>query len=358
MTRLSVRELTKSFGALRALGGVSFDVQSGGTVALLGPSGCGKTTLLRIVAGFERPDAGSVVIGDETVTGPGIWKRPERRSIGYVAQEGALFPHLTVAGNIEFALGRADRRAGARVAELLDLVSLERSQLSRFPHELSGGQQQRVALARALARRPSLMLLDEPFAALDASLRASTRELMGAALAAEKVTTVLVTHDQEEALSFADQVVLIRDGLVQQSGDPRELYRRPVDAWTAGFIGDAVLLTARLRDGTATTAVGPIPVTGGPADGVATVLLRPEQLVLRALTPADRPTQPDLNGHVTGEVLAVSYRGHDTLATVRLDDRPELEVQCRIAGDAPWLGTGVHVAVQAHGQAVVVPTPT
>ncbi|MEO5834921.1 MAG: ABC transporter ATP-binding protein [Nakamurella sp.] len=350
MTALSVRGVDKSFGSVRALDDVSFDVERGSTAALLGPSGCGKTTLLRIIAGFERPDHGSVSVDDELVTASGIWKRPERRSIGYVSQEGALFPHLTVAGNIEFALTRPERRDGTRVAELLALVSLDPSQLTRFPHQLSGGQQQRVALARAMARRPGLMLLDEPFAALDASLRADTRDLMAAALAAEKVTTVLVTHDQEEALSFADHVVVLRDGRVRQSGGPREVYERPVDAWTAAFVGDAVLVPARLQQGRAYTALGVVPFTGGEPDGEGTVLLRPEQLDLTQFTGAVGSEDA-----IIGDVVAFSYRGHDTLASVTLHDQPEVTVACRIPGNAGWLSTGTRVAIRVLGGAVVVP---
>lgn len=350
MTALSIRDVSRSFGSVRALAGVSVEVEAGSTVALLGPSGCGKTTLLRIVAGFDRPDDGAVTIDDEVVTGPGRWVPPERRSIGYVAQEGALFPHLTVEGNIRFALTRAERRDGTRVAELLALVSLDDGQRTRLPHQLSGGQQQRVALARALARRPGLMLLDEPFAALDASLRAGTRELMAAALAAEKVTTVLVTHDQEEALSFADRVVVMRDGRIRQAGTPREVYARPADAWTAAFVGDAVLLPAHLEAGRAVTALGVVPVTphSPHPTGAGTVLLRPEQLVLSPLTAQGDP------GRVTGTVVSTSYRGHDSVVVIAIPDRTKLTITCRVAGDAGWLTAGVAIFVRVRGNVIPV----
>ncbi len=355
MTELSVRSVGKSFGQVRALNEVSFDVDSGSTTALLGPSGCGKTTLLRIVGGFEQPDAGTVWISDQLVSGAGVSTRPEHRSIGYVAQEGALFPHLTVAGNIQFALHRAERRAKTRLAELLELVSLDADQLTRYPHQLSGGQQQRVALARALARRPSLMLLDEPFAALDASLRADTRDLMAAALAAEKVTTVLVTHDQEEALSFADQVVVLRDGRVRQAGRPRDLYNNPADQWTAQFLGDAVLVPATVTSGRASSALGTVPVSGETRDGPTTLMMRPEQL---RLTPIGDSSHPDSShgdsshgDSIYGDIIGVSYRGHDTVATVRLAVHPALTISCRSAGDPAGLQPGVQVQVTVTGEA-------
>jgi iron(III) transport system ATP-binding protein len=348
VTALSVRGVSRSFGPVTALDDVSFEVDSSATVALLGPSGCGKTTLLRIIAGFDRPDRGTVVIAEEVVTGDGAFLRPERRQIGYVAQEGALFPHLTVAGNIEFALTRSERRSGGRLAELLALVSLDDGQRGRYPHQLSGGQQQRVALARALARRPALMLLDEPFAALDASLRIGTRELMAAALDAEKVTTVLVTHDQEEALSFADHVVVMRDGRVRQVGPPRQVYERPADAWTASFVGDAVLLAAQIRAAYAHTALGLLPVAGTAADGAATVMLRPEQLQLQPLTARGIP---DI---VVGDVASVSYRGHDTVVGVRVAELTDRVLACRVPGDAGWITEGRDVGIRVLGSAVVV----
>jgi iron(III) transport system ATP-binding protein len=358
MTALEVRGVSKAFGLVHALDGVTFDVATGRIAALLGPSGCGKTTLLRIIAGFERPDSGSVSIDGAPVTRPGVLVRPEHRSIGYVAQEGALFPHLTVAQNIAFALSVAERRQGARVARLLDLVSLDRSQLSRYPHELSGGQQQRVALARALARRPRLMLLDEPFAALDTSLRAETRNLMAAALAASDVTTVLVTHDQEEALSFADQIVVLRNGSVRQVGSPRDLYETPVDAWTAGFVGDAVLIPGRVADGWADTPIGRIPLAGDAptrADSLASVLIRPEQVELTR--PVGHTPGASDSPVVAGTVSTVSYRGHDTVATVTLNRRADVTVQCRILGDVDWIAPGVAVVVRVRGQGRLFTSP-
>ncbi|MBC7373654.1 MAG: ABC transporter ATP-binding protein, partial [Frankiales bacterium] len=227
---LRVRGLSKAFGA-PVLNGLDLDVVAGSLVALLGPSGCGKTTLLRLVAGFEPTDAGTVEVGGQLVAGPGCHVAPERRRVGIVPQEGALFPHLSVHDNVAFGLTRAQRR-GTRPDEVLELVGL--AELGRrMPHELSGGQQQRVALARALAPRPSLVLLDEPFSALDAGLRATVRAEVRASLQAAGAAAVLVTHDQQEALSVADVVAVVRDGQVVQAGDPWSVYAQPADLGVA-----------------------------------------------------------------------------------------------------------------------------
>ena len=221
MSALSVTGVTKGFGAAPVLDGLDLTVPSGELVSVLGPSGCGKTTLLRLVAGFMRPDAGGIELDGQPVAGGGHWVPAPKRHIGYVAQEGALFPHLDVAANVGFGLPRAERRARARTRELLALVELGTELLDRYPHQLSGGQQQRVALARALARRPSLVLLDEPFAALDAQLRLQTGAAITHALRAAEATAILVTHDQSEALSLTDTVAVMRrrtDRAVRSAG--------------------------------------------------------------------------------------------------------------------------------------------
>ena len=260
-TPLVVAGLAKAFGRTEVLRGLDLEVPAGSLTAVLGPSGCGKTTLLRILAGFERPDAGSVRAGGRELAGPGVEVAAERRRIGLVPQEGALFPHLSVAANVGFGLPR--RQRAARVAELLELLGLAGLE-QRHPHQLSGGQQQRVALARALAPAPEVILLDEPFDALDAGLRAQVRAEVRAALRETDTTGMLVTHDQEEALSLADQVAVLRDGRIVQSGPPRELYAEPIDLEVALFVGDAVVLEAEVEGAVASTVLGRLAVADPP----------------------------------------------------------------------------------------------
>ena len=311
MTALSVSGVHKAYGETEVLRGVDLRVPHGGLTAILGPSGCGKTTLLRLIAGFADPDAGSIVFGDEVVVGDGVSVPPQRRRVGYVPQEGALFPHLSVTDNITFGLPRRDRRGRRRVGELLDLVGLAGVLAGRYPHELSGGQQQRVALARALAPRPAVVLLDEPFAALDAALREGTRRAVAAALRAADATAVLVTHDQSEALSLADEVGVMRDGLLVQLDSPSTVYSRPADTGVAAFVGDAVLISAVINGKHATCALGTVEVVGTCPPGPATVLLRPEQLRIGPVGADGTPAR----------VREIAYYGHD--ATVRLDLLPD-----------------------------------
>jgi iron(III) transport system ATP-binding protein len=320
---LVARGLKKSFGPTEVLIGLDLDVPASSLTAVLGPSGCGKTTLLRLVAGFDRPDAGALRLGDRDLAGPGVHVPAERRRIGLVPQEGALFPHLTVAANIGFGLPR--RRRAARVAELLPLVDLD-GLGKRYPHQLSGGQQQRVALARALAPTPEVILLDEPFDALDAGLRAQVRSEVRDVLRGTGTTALLVTHDQEEALSLADRVAVMREGKIVQVGDPRTVYREPVDLETARFLGDAVVIEGDLRNGTAATTLGPVPIrrSAGPQSGPVVVLLRPEQIVCRA---GGSPGAP-------GRVLATEFYGHDSSRLIRLDEGG-VEVIARTLGDQP-----------------------
>ncbi|MHA4853012.1 MULTISPECIES: ABC transporter ATP-binding protein [unclassified Rhodococcus (in: high G+C Gram-positive bacteria)] len=303
---LEVNGLDKSFGSTNVLRHIAFSVEAGSTTAIVGPSGCGKTTLLRLVAGFERPDAGTITLGGRVVAGA-EWIPAHRRSVGYVAQDGALFPHATVAANVGFGLPRR-ARTRARITELLEMVSLDYSYASRRPDQLSGGQQQRVALARALAREPELMLLDEPFSALDAGLRANTRRIVADVLAKAGITTILVTHDQPEALSFADRVAVMSDGRLAQVGTPREIYSAPIDVPTAEFIGDAVVLSAHVEGERARCALGDVAVIANGVQGEARVMLRPEQIEVTA----------DGAG-VAGTVVDVEYLGSEMLLGIRLD---------------------------------------
>jgi iron(III) transport system ATP-binding protein len=304
--------ITRSYGPTRVLHGIHLSVPSGSFTAILGPSGCGKTTLLRLIGGFDEPDSGTICLGDTSLYANGRSVPPERRRIGYVAQEGALFPHLSVADNVAFGLklGKGERQA--RVAKLLATVGLTDADIARrFPHELSGGQQQRVALARALAPAPKVILLDEPFSSLDASLRETTRRLVAESLRAAGATTILVTHDQAEALSLADRVAVMRDGRLVQVASPRELYRRPVDVETALSIGDAVILSATVGDGYATCALGRLDIDVASTGATGQILIRPEQIVL---------VPPGTPASASAQVVDVSYFGHDALARLELDD--------------------------------------
>jgi iron(III) transport system ATP-binding protein len=335
MTALTVSAATKAYGRVTALSGVDLSVPIGALVAVLGPSGCGKTTLLRCVAGLERLDGGRILVNGQPVAGPGTHVSAHRRRVALVPQEGALFPHLSVADNVGYGLDRAARR-GDRVREVLALVGLDRH-ADRMPHQLSGGQQQRVALARALAPRPPLILLDEPFSALDAGLRAELRRDVRAALRADGATAVLVTHDQGEALSLADEVMVMRNGRAVQSGTPTAVYRRPTDPWVARFVGEAMLLPGTARDGQAHTVAGTAPaITAAPEapPHPVTVLVRPEQLRLTAVDSA-------APGTVTGRVLRHDFHGHDTLTVVRLEDGTELMSRALDDETGPPPGTEV-----------------
>ena len=353
MRQLSVTGLHKAFGTHPVLTGLDLDVPAGSFTAILGPSGSGKTTLLRLLAGFEQVDAGSIAIGDRLVDGPGIGHvPPERRQIGYVPQEGALFPHLTVAANVGFGLPA--RRRGTRTAELLAAVGLT-GMGDRYPHQLSGGQQQRVALARALAIKPEVVLLDEPFASLDAHMRASVRADVQQICRAAGTTAVLVTHDQDEALSMADRIAVLRDGRIVQYAAPHELYTRPADPALARFVGDANILDGQLTPAAGqsgpvvATILGTLPVEPssglGPASGPVTVLIRPEQLEIVPGGP-DGGEHPDC---LAGRVVACDYYGHDAVVRVRPDSQHcSGEVIVRTTG-GPQLPAGAPVLVRARG---------
>lgn len=321
-----------------ALDGVDLDIPHGQITSILGPSGSGKTTLLRAIAGTERLDAGTIEIHGRTVEGAGLHVPPERRRVGLVPQDGALFPHLDVGRNVAFGLHRLPRsERRERVEEMLELVGLAGYERRR-PHELSGGQQQRVALARALAPAPDIVLLDEPFGALDAALRVSVRTEVVDLLRAQGATAVLVTHDQDEALSVADLVAVMRDGRIVGAGGPTELYRRPPSLWVAGFLGDAVVLDGELRDGdppTVTCALGtlPVAVTDAPDRGPAQVCCRPEQIrlagrpsPLEGIVRRLRFSGPELIAELEVEGVRIVARWSSTEVGVTEGDRVGLEV--------------------------------
>jgi iron(III) transport system ATP-binding protein len=358
VTELALTGLHKRFGPQTVLCGLDLTVASGSFAALLGSSGAGKTTLLRLLAGFDAPDAGTIAIGGRIVDGPGVHVRPEQRRIGYVPQEGSLFPHLTVAANVAFGLPRAARRDGGAVDELLELVGL--AELGRrYPHQLSGGQQQRVALARALAIKPDVVLLDEPFAALDANLREGVRDEVARILRAKGTTTLLVTHHQDEALSMADQVAVMRGGTIVQYATPQQLYAAPVDADLACFVGAGNLIAGRFEGGEVDTPLGRLPVRWHGAPGAAgcevTVLVRPEQLALYRGGAGGGGGAGGAGG-IAGRVVRSGYHGHDTVVHVALGEGgPDgATVLVRALGDAS-LQPGAAVSVVARGSVLVWP---
>ncbi|MCW2830239.1 MAG: transporter ATP-binding protein [Aeromicrobium sp.] len=332
---LVVSGITKSFGTNRVLDGVDLEVAAGSIVAALGPSGGGKTTLLRIIAGFLEADAGSVTLAGRPLVTDGRGVAPQRRGIGYVPQEGALFPHLDVAANIAFGL-RGRKGRGFDVDEMLALVDLDPSLRNRHPHELSGGQQQRVAVARALAPRPSMVLMDEPFSSLDAGLRVETGKAVVRALRATGATAILVTHDQDEALALADQVAVMRDGRVAQLATPVDLYRRPADPAIASFVGSVVILPATVSGSTAMSPLGAHEVAPGGPQGAVQVLVRPEQLVLNpSSAPGPRARVDD-----------VSFFGHDATVRLALVDS-DVTLDARVLGtELPDIGDLVSVSVR------------
>ena len=327
---VSLVGITKRFGDTLVLDGVDVSVPQGSTCAVLGPSGSGKTTLLRILAGLERADSGSGTIGETTLFDDGgTWLAPERRGLGMVFQDYAVFPHMTVGGNVQYGLPKGN---AARVADVLEMVGLGGFE-SRRPGTLSGGQLQRVALARALAPNPAVLLLDEPFSNLDVALRVRVRSDMHRLLTAAGVTTVFVTHDQEEAFVLGDRVVVLREGRVMQAADPHTLYHEPADAWTAGFVGEVNLLDGTAHGDRAATAIGEVPLRVS-ASGHLTVVVRPEALTLTptltsTLTSSSLPTQSDV---ADATVEVVEFYGHDTMCDVVHDSGLRLKVRVREHG--------------------------
>lgn len=334
---VQVDGLFKRFGDTAAVMGVDLEVPRGRFVALLGPSGCGKTTTLRLIAGFERPDSGTIRIGEEVVVGPGVFVPPERRRVGMVFQEGALFPHMDVAANIAYGVNRTPDR-DRRVAELLELVGLG-GLGDRMPHQLSGGQQQRIALARALAPRPKVVLLDEPFASLDPSLRARLRAEVRSILRQASATAIFVTHDQDEALSMADEVAVMSQGQVIQRATPQRLYGKPSSPTVASFLGAANFLVGDSHEGVVQTELGPLVATET-INGTVDVLIRPEAVRLY------------LDGSSEGRVTDAEFYGHDRMYWVDLPSG--VRVKSRIAGDSP-IRLGDHVRIQVQGPVAVFP---
>ncbi|HEX2111160.1 MAG TPA: ABC transporter ATP-binding protein [Gaiellaceae bacterium] len=336
-TMIAIDGASKRFGDVVAVDRATLDIDRGEFVALLGPSGCGKTTLLRLIAGFDVPDTGSIAVAGRTVAG-GAWVPPERRAAAMVFQDYALFPHLTVAQNVGFGVPR--RRRAERTAAVLELVGL-RGLESRYPHELSGGQQQRVALARALAPQPAVVLLDEPWSNIDPLRRAAMREDVAAILRAADVTVLLVTHDREEAFSLADRIALMREGRIEQTGRPEQLYYEPASRWSAEFVGASNILAGRIVDGCVDTAFGSFPVRRANGRTTVDVLVRPELLEL----------VPDEQG--VGEVVGREFRGHDVFYRVRFADGTTV---CSQRPSTEDVALGARVTVRPHkGPVAVLP---
>ena len=322
--------VTRAFGPTVALDGFGLDLDDGVLLALLGPSGCGKTTALRVIAGFERPDSGEVWVRDRLVAGRRAWVAPERRRIGMVFQDWALFPHLDVWHNVSFGLAKGE---DYRAHDVLEMVGLDHLR-NRMPHELSGGQQQRVALARALAPQPDVVLLDEPFSNLDASLRARVRSEVRSVLREAKATAIFVTHDQEEALSVADRLAVMDEGRVLQVGSPHEVYRSPRFRRVAELVGDANIVPARIDREQAYTELGSFPAPGR-ANGLTEVLFRPESVVV----------ERDAEGN--GVIIEEEFYGHDQSVRAHLDGG--VVVEARLLGPHPELEVGIRVRVGISG---------
>ncbi|MFJ9865101.1 ABC transporter ATP-binding protein [Streptomyces sp. NPDC101165] len=333
------RGLRREFGTTVALDGLDLTVRPGEFLALLGPSGCGKTTALRMLAGFEHPDSGAVLVDGEDVT----HVPAHRRDAGMVFQSYSLFPHLNAVDNVAFGLRMrkvrtAERRS--RAAELLELVGLG-DKGERFPHQLSGGQQQRIALARALALRPRVLLLDEPLSALDAKVRLTLREEIRRLQQELGITTLFVTHDQEEALSVADRVAVMRAGRLEQCAEPAELYGRPATAFVAEFVGTMSRIPGELKDGTVEVLGLRLPADGEVPNGAVDVLVRPESVQVRA----------DEQG--SARVVATAFLGAVVRVTVRLADGTEAKADLP-AHEAAELGAGAAVGVSLPERPVLV----
>jgi len=299
---ISASRLGVSFGGAVALDDFSLDVPAGSLVALVGPSGCGKTTALRVIAGFETPTTGTVSIRGVFVTGDGKEVPPEKRNVGMVFQEYALFPHISVEENVGYGVRGADRVQ--RVHDVLKLVSLT-GHGSRFPHELSGGEQQRVALARALAPDPDVVLLDEPFSNLDAPQRERMRRGLRKILKGAGATAVFVTHDQSEALAIADIIAVMRDGKIIQTGRPDDVYEAPKNPWVARFLGDALLMHGTVANGSVHTALGDVD-TPLPPGTLVDVMVRPEWIA------------PHVRDSGPGKITDREFYGHDQRVEIQL----------------------------------------
>ncbi|MGK0736676.1 ABC transporter ATP-binding protein [Yokenella regensburgei] len=343
---IELTNISKKFGQTSVLENLNLTVMPSSRTVIVGPSGSGKTTLLRILAGFESPDSGQIILNGRTLFDEHTFIPAHQRGIGFVPQEGGLFPHMKVGDNIAYGLKGTKQENQRRVAELMDLVSLRHELAGHWPHEISGGQQQRVALARALAQEPALMLLDEPFSALDTGLRAATRKATADLLDEAGVASILVTHDQQEALSFASQIAVIREGRFAQVGSPIEVYSQPVDEATALFLGDALIFRAQVSGGVANCELGTLLVDNPAALGEKRIMLRPEQVVITPCKPGGDPTQAvtitdvDFTGYLSTLTLASpAWPGGLQVKTVSQQRwQVNMAVVLRVEGSACVLG--------------------
>lgn len=340
---LELTHISKAFGAARVLNDVSLTIPPASRTAIVGPSGSGKTTLLRLIAGFEAPDSGKITMQGAPLFADGQFVPAHQRKIGFVPQEGALFPHLRVGENIAWGLSGSRQEKRERVAELMAMVSLDAKLAQRWPHEISGGQQQRVALARALAQQPAVMLLDEPFSALDTGLRASTRKATADLLTQAGVASILVTHDQKEALSFASQIAVIRHGRFTQVGSPFEVYSQPVDEETALFLGDALILPAEVAQGNARCLLGEVAVDNATVSGSQRIMLRPEQV--RVVACEKERAYPQ------AQIVDIDFAGYLSSLTLLFSQSGESLVLPSVT-EAGWM-PGMNVDIQIMGRARV-----
>ncbi|HWD96011.1 MAG TPA: ABC transporter ATP-binding protein [Acidimicrobiales bacterium] len=351
MSELEVKGLRKAYDTQSVLEDLDLTVEAGSFVSILGPSGSGKTTLLRVIAGFDRADQGTVRLHGQIVDDESHFVESAQRRIGYVPQDGSLFPHLSVQANVGFGLARKDRH-GKRVLQLLEMVGLE-GFAQRYPHELSGGQQQRVALARGLAIEPSLVLLDEPFSSLDASLRAAVRRDVRRVLKESGTTAILVTHDQDEALSLADQVAIIRDGRIRQCAAPSHLYAKPATPELAREFGNSNFINGVANAGAVETSIGVLELEdssfleGSVRDGAKLlVLVRPEQIVL---------SHNLHDGRATARVLETEFYGHDAVVKLRATSSESLLLSARTPNPIQLPHVDDEVCVEVLGPVIAWP---
>lgn len=333
MEIIEFQNVTKSFGSTTAIHDLSFKIDENDIVALLGPSGCGKSTILRAIAGFEGIDQGAIKINHKTVTQQKIVVPPNKRNIGMVFQDFALFPHLSIAKNIGYGLKGSKSEVTHRVNELLSLIKME-SYGNRMPHELSGGQQQRVAVARALSQKPEIVLLDEPFSSLDTSLRSQLRQEIRDILKAEKVSALIVTHDQAEAFEFSDRIIVMKAGTKIQEGTPKMIYQSPISAWCARFVGHANFISGDLVKEQIDKYLK-VSSQIYPKESNFQMMVRPENIQI---------TSESKNG-LKGVVMGSSFVGESEFIKVKLTDDTMIQVKSDPLG-FDYLGEPVQLAIK------------